>query len=58
MLNGEVCNTKVKIGVPEFEHLKAQLGYDVKAIVEFGDIPHSLVINWDLTVVNYIPVSS
>ena len=47
-------NTKAKVGVPEFEQLKAQLAYDV----EFGDIPESLVINWDHTAVNYIPVSS
>ena len=51
-------NTKAKVGVPEFEQLKAQLAYDVKAIIEFGDIPDSLVINWDHTAVNYIPVSS
>ena len=50
-------NTKAKVGVPEFEQLKAQLAYDVKAIVEFGEIPDSLVINWDHTTVNYIPVS-
>ena len=32
-------NTKAKVGVPDFEQLKAQLAYDVKAIIEFGDIP-------------------
>ena len=51
-------NTKAKVGVPEFEQLKAQLAYDAKAIIEFGEIPDSLVINWDHTAANYIPVSS
>ena len=50
-------NTKAKVGIPEFQQLKPQLAYDVKAIVEFGDIPDGLVINWDHTTVNYIPVS-
>ena len=42
-------NTKAKVGVPEFEQLQAQLAYD---IIEFGDIPDSLVINWDHTIVS------
>lgn len=41
-------NTKAKV---EFEQSKAQLAYDVKAI---GDIPDSLVINWDHIALNYI----
>ena len=34
-------NTKAKVGVPEFEQLKSRLAYDVKAIIEFGELgPH------------------
>ena len=51
-------NTKAKVSVPEFEQLKAQFTYDVKSIIEIEEIPDSLVINWDHTAVNYIPVSS
>ena len=35
-----------------------QFVYDVKAIVQFAKIPDSLVINWDHTRINDVPVSS
>jgi len=39
------------------EH-KAQFLFDAKCFVGMGKIPDSLVINWDQTGIQYIPVSS
>ena len=51
------ANTKVKVFSTDFEEHKSQFVYDVKSIIEFEDIPEDLVINWDHTGINYIPVS-
>ena len=32
--------------------------YDVQSIIEFEEIPKELVINWDHTGINYVPVSN
>ena len=31
--------------------------FNIKAVVEIDDIPDSLIINWDQTGINYVPVS-
>jgi len=49
------ATTKAKISNVNFEECKAQLFYDVKAIME---IPNDLVINWDHTGIHYIPFSN
>ena len=51
------ANTKLKVFSKDFEEHKLQFVYDVKSIIEFEDIPKDLVINWDHTGINYIPVS-
>ena len=41
-----------------FKEVKAQFLLDIKAVVEFHDIPSSLIINWDQTGIHYVPVGS
>ena len=31
---------------------------DIKALVDLEDIPHELILNWDQTAINYVPVSN
>uniref|UniRef100_A0A1X7SP85 HTH CENPB-type domain-containing protein n=1 Tax=Amphimedon queenslandica TaxID=400682 RepID=A0A1X7SP85_AMPQE len=52
------ATTKAKVMVENFEEVKAQFLLDVKAVVEFYDIPSSLIINWDQTGIHYVPVGS
>ena len=51
-------NTKLKGDVLGFEQCKEQFVFDVKTIVEFEEIPDKLIINWDHTGINYVPVST
>ena len=50
--------TKVKVSVEDVEVLKEQFLLDIKAIVDLEDIPHDLILNWDQTAINYVPVSN
>ena len=50
--------TKAKVNISDFEELKAQFVFDIKAIIEMEEIPPELVINWDHTGINYVPVSN
>ena len=47
-----------KVMVENFEEVKAQFLLDIKAVVEFHDIPSSLTINWDQTGIHYVPAGS
>jgi hypothetical protein len=38
-------NTKAKVAVEQFEALKTQYLFDIKAVVEMMEIPPELVIN-------------
>ena len=40
------------------KRLKHSFFLDIKAVVEFHDIPSSLIINWDQTGIHYVPVGS
>ena len=51
-------NTKAKVAVEQFEALKTQYLFDIKATVEMMEIPPELVINWDQTDIKIVPVSS
>ena len=51
-------NAKAKVNPLDFEELKALFAFDIKSIVQIDKIPDDLVINWDHTGVNYVPVSS
>ena len=51
-------NTKLKGDVLDFAQYKEQFVFDVKTIIEFEEIPDKLIINWDHTRINYVPVST
>jgi tellurite resistance protein len=51
------ATTKSKLTVQGFEELKQQYLLDIKAVVDMEEIPHDLIINWDQTGINYVPVS-
>ena len=51
-------STKATVSISDFQEKKAQFLFDIKAIVEIEDIPPELVINWDHTGLNYVPVSN
>ena len=50
--------TKVKVSVEDLEALKEHFLLDTKEIVNLEDIPHELILNWDQTAINYVPVSN
>ena len=50
--------TKAKVSVDDFDVLKAQFLLDIKVVIEMEEIPSALVINWDQTGINYVPVSA
>ena len=52
------ANTKSKVTDENFELMKSQFLFDIRTIVEMEDIPEDLVINWDHTGLNYVPVSN
>ena len=51
------ATTKSKLTIHRFEELKEQYLFDIKVVVEMEEIPHDLIINWDQTGINYVPVS-
>ena len=51
------ATTKSKVTVDHFKEVKEQFLFDIKAVVEMEEIPDSLIINWDQTGINYVPVS-
>ena len=48
---------KSKFVVNKFDEVKQQFLVKIKAVVEMAEIPHDLIINWDHTGIEYIPVS-
>ena len=48
----------MKVAVEEFEALKSQFLFDIRATVELLEIPPELVFNWDQTGIKIVPVSS
>ena len=52
------ANTKSKVDVESFESYKAQFLFDIQTITEMEEIPKDLIINWDHTGLNYVPVSN
>ena len=51
-------STKAKVYVSDFDQLKSQVVFDVKAMLEMEEYPCELVINWDQTGIHYVSVSS
>ena len=52
------ASTKAKANPADFKAQKTQFVLDVKTVVEIEKIPKALVINWDHTGIQYMPVSS
>ena len=52
------ASSKAKVMVENFEEIKEDFLLDVRNIVLMDEIPGELIINWDQTGVNYIPVAS
>ena len=52
------CTTKVKVDVAEFEDTKRLFLLDVKNVVQMDEICSEMIVNWDQTGINYVPVSS
>ena len=51
-------STSAKLLPEDLDERKEQFLYDAKVLVNYEEIPDSLVINWDHTGIKYIPVSS
>ena len=52
------ANTKAKVTVEDFDDLKKLFLMDIKSIVQMDEIPAQLIVNWDQTGINYVPVSN
>ena len=52
------ASSKAKAMVENCEEVKKDFLLNVKNVVCMDEIPGELIINWDQTGVNYIPVSS
>jgi len=52
------ATTKAKVNVEHFEEVKWQFLLEITNVVTLAEIPFDLVINFDQTGINYIPVSS
>ena len=52
------ATTKAKVTVEDIASLKKQYLLDIRGLVEMEEIPQDLVLNWDQTAVNYVPVSN
>ena len=51
-------STSAKVTPQDFDERKKQFLYDGKVLVNYEEIPDSLVINWDHTGIKYIPTNS
>ena len=49
--------TSAKVTPSDFRELKEQFLIDIKAVVEFEEVPPDLVLNWDHTGINIVPGS-
>ena len=52
------ATTKASISTVDFDAQREQFLFDIRTIIEMEDIPYDLVINWDHTGINYVPVSN
>lgn len=52
------ATTKSKITIENFDEVKAQFLLDIKAVVDFNEIPDDLIVDWDQTGIHYVPVGS
>ena len=50
------ATTKAKVNVEHFEEVRQEFLLEIKNVVTMDEIPLDLVINFDHTGINYIPV--
>ena len=50
-------NTKAKVDVEKFDEIKKLFHQDIRNVTMMDEVPVELMINWDQTSLNYIPVS-
>ena len=50
-------STKAKVSASNFASLQEEFNYDARVLIDMMEIPGSLVINWDQTGIQYVPVS-
>ena len=50
-------NTKAKVDVEKFDEIKKLFLQDIRNVIVMDEVPVELVINWDQTGLNYVPVS-
>ena len=51
------ASTKAKISIENFEEVKKLFLHNIKCIKLLDEIPNELIINFDQTGINYVPVS-
>ena len=51
-------SSTAKMTVANFEEVREQFLFDIKAIIDLEEIPPDLVFNWDQTGVSIVPGSS
>ena len=51
-------NTKAKVIVENFAVIKKLFHPDIKVVVGMDEVPPDLIINWDQTGLNYVPLLS
>ena len=54
MIKCKACR-KNKVEPEHFDTLKEKFLLDIKQLVDLEDIPPALIINWDQTIINYVP---
>ena len=52
------ATTKAKVDVKEFEEIQEAFLLDAKDVVQMDEIREDMIVNWDQTGVNYVPISS
>ena len=52
------ASTSAKVSPQSFDKLKEQFLFDAKCLIAMEEISDSLVINWDQTGIQYVPVSA
>ena len=52
------ATTKASISIIDFAVQKKQYLFDIQTIIEMEDTPNELVIKWDLTGIDYMPVGN
>ena len=55
--NGYGANTKDKAKVENLDDLKKLFLVDIRGAVQMDEIPAQLIVSWDQTGINYIPIS-